>query len=173
MKQQIIQIKNADLLDRVERLRADGCRLVQICCTRVPEGFELSYTFDKDYHMYHLRLTAAEAEPVMSITGLYWPAFIYENEMRDLFGVQIRHIATEVDYCGKFYRLSEKTPWFKPGPQRKPPVKPAAKPAAAPPAPAAAASAVRPVGASAPAAAASAPKPEQAGHKTEGGANNG
>ena len=135
MKQQIIQIKAADLLDRVHSMRDDGCRLVQICCTRVPEGFELTYTFDRDYHMFHLRLTVAEGEPVVSITSQYWPAFIYENEMRDLFGVQIHHIADEVDYGGRFYRLAEKTPWSKLPEKKAAPPRPAPKaatPAAAP-----------------------------------------
>ena len=144
MKQQIIQIKAADLLDRVHSLHDEGCRLVQICCTRVPEGYELTYTFDRAYNMYHLRLTVGETTPVISITSLYWPAFIYENEMRDLFGVQIRHIADEVDYGGSFYRLAKKTPWRARPPQHKAPPKPAAKPAA--PAPQAANSTDKPEG---------------------------
>ena len=32
-----------------------GYRFVQICCTRVPEGFELTYSFDKDYELKNLR----------------------------------------------------------------------------------------------------------------------
>ncbi|MCH3972583.1 MAG: NADH-quinone oxidoreductase subunit C [Oscillospiraceae bacterium] len=133
MKQQMIHIEVPQLLDQVERMKRQGCRMVQICCTRVPEGYELTYSFDKDYTLYNLRLTAAENEPVMSITSIYWPAFVYENEMHDLFGVQIRHIAHDVDYGGTFYRLAEKTPWHELSPrctivQKAPP---ADKPAAA------------------------------------------
>lgn len=131
MKPQLIQIKAADLLDRAARMREEGCRLVQICATRVPEGFELTYSFDRNYHLYNLRLTVAEGESVMSITSIYWPAFIYENEMHDLFGVQVRHIQRDVDYGGSFFRLSEKTPWKAMPPQKRPPV-PSAKPAAKP-----------------------------------------
>lgn len=126
-QQQIIMIKAADLMDRTEYMYEQGCRLVQICCTRVPEGFELTYSFDKEYQLYNFRLTVGEGEEVMSITSIYWPAFIYENEMRDLFGVQIRHIADDVNYGGKFYRLAEKTPWSKLPPQKS---APAAKPEA-------------------------------------------
>lgn len=47
MKQQFITIRPEDLLERVARFKKEGCRLVQILCTRTTEGFELTYTFDK------------------------------------------------------------------------------------------------------------------------------
>ena len=69
MKQQFITIRPEDLLERVARFKKEGCRLVQILCTRTTEGFELTYTFDKNYFLYHLRLTAALGGSVMSITS--------------------------------------------------------------------------------------------------------
>ena len=48
-------------------------------------------------------------EEVESITGIYWPAFIYENEIHDLFGVKFNHSA--LDYQGGFFKISEETPW--------------------------------------------------------------
>lgn len=127
--QKYILIQASELLDRVEQMKNGGYRLVQICCTRVPEGFELTYSFalDTTYEFCHLRLTVPVTGWVMSITSLYWPAFIYENEMHDLFGIDIRHIAHDVDYKGTFYRLAEKTPWHdlpkKPAVPVRPPVK--------------------------------------------------
>ena len=85
MKQQFITIRPEDLLERVARFKKEGCRLVQILCTRTTEGFELTYTFDKNYFLYHLRLTAALGGSVMSITSLYWYGFVWENEIHDLF----------------------------------------------------------------------------------------
>ena len=38
MKQQIIVIGTEDLLERTARFKKEGCRLVQILCTRVEEG---------------------------------------------------------------------------------------------------------------------------------------
>ena len=131
MKQQLIQIQPEDLLDRVERMKDDGCRMVQICCTRVPEGYELTYSFDRDYCLYNLRFTVPESAEVPSITGIFWPAFIYENEIHDLFGLSIRHIERDVDYGGKFYRLAEKTPWRKVPPQHAAPKRHAPKAAPA------------------------------------------
>ena len=84
MNQQIIEIKSADILKQVSRFKREHARLVQILCTRVEEGYELTYTFDKDYFMYHLRCLVPVYRSVMSITGQYWYAF---------------------------YHLAEKTPW--------------------------------------------------------------
>ena len=47
----------------------------------------------------------------MSITGQYWYAFVWENEIHDLFGLKIDFIERDVDYGGHFYHLAEKTPW--------------------------------------------------------------
>lgn len=111
MQQQIIQIEPADLLNRTARFKKDGCRLVQILCTRIAEGFELTYSFDKDYFLYNLRLIVPQDGSVMSITGQYWYAFVWENEIHDLFGLPVEFIVPEVDYGGQFFQLAEKTPW--------------------------------------------------------------
>lgn len=108
-EQTIIQIEPTELLDRVNTFKEEGYRLVQICCTKVAEGFELSYSFDRDHLLTNLRFTVPFEYPVPSITKIYWPAFIYENEMKDLFGVNVKHI--ELDYNGKFFRVSQATPW--------------------------------------------------------------
>ena len=68
-----------DLLQEVENLKFQGYRFVQICCTRVPEGFELTYSFDKDYELKNLRFTLADGEGITSITSLYLPAFVCES----------------------------------------------------------------------------------------------
>jgi ech hydrogenase subunit D len=46
-----------------------------------------------------------------SISGVYFSAFLYENEIHDLFGISITDIA--LDYKGKFYQTAGKFP-FKP-----------------------------------------------------------
>lgn len=107
--QKIIPVAASELLEKVADLRADGYRLGQACCTKVDEGFEILYSFDKDHELLNLQLTIGEDEEIMSITGEYWPAFIYENEMQDLFGVKFKHMA--LNYGGKFFKVSEPTPW--------------------------------------------------------------
>jgi ech hydrogenase subunit D len=122
------------LLGRVGELRKQGYRLVQIGATRLPEHVELTYSFDLNGSLTNLRLQVlAAGARLPSITSIYWCAFLYENEMHDLFNVQVDGMA--VDFHGHLYETAVKFPFG----STKPPV---AKPAAAPsPAPAAAATA--------------------------------
>ena len=93
----------------VLRFKMEGWRVVQICAARLPEGYELSYSFGKEYDMRTLRLTVAEGETVPSITQIYPGAFLQENEAAELFGVQIESMAQ--DYHGKLYRIAAETPF--------------------------------------------------------------
>ena len=45
-KQRIEEIPPHTLLERVQGMLASGCRLVQICCTRLAEDHEMNYSFD-------------------------------------------------------------------------------------------------------------------------------
>ena len=47
----------------------------------------------------------------MSVTSQYWYAFVWENEIHDLFGLNVEFIAPEVDYGGKFFHLAKPMPW--------------------------------------------------------------
>jgi len=107
--QVINPVANVDLLATVRGMKKDGYRLLQICATKVSEGFEILYSFDKDHELTNLKLTVPEEEEVQSVTGEYWGAFIYENEMHDLFGIKI--VNNELDYGGNFFKVVEPTPW--------------------------------------------------------------
>ena len=111
MKQIFIQTEPADLLGKAAQYKKDGYRMVQILCTRVPEGYELTYSFDKDYVMENLRVVVPLDGSVMSVTSQYWYAFVWENEIHDLFGLKVEFIAPEVDYGGKFFQLVKPMPW--------------------------------------------------------------
>ena len=51
-----------------------------------PEHVELTYSFDRDSQLANLRLQLPAAEArVPSISSIYWCAFLYENEIHDLF----------------------------------------------------------------------------------------
>ena len=111
MKQIFIQTEPADLLGKAAQYKKDGYLMVQILCTRVPEGYELTYSFDKDYVMENLRVVVPLDGSVMSVTSQYWYAFVWENEIHDLFGLKVEFIAPEVDYGGKFFQLVKPMPW--------------------------------------------------------------
>ena len=111
METKLLEIQSAEVLLTAGRMKAAGCRLVQILCTKVESGLELTYSFDKDYELTNVRCLVPEGEGILSITGQYWYAFLWENEMHDLFGLRVELIAPEVDYKGKFFRLAKDTPW--------------------------------------------------------------
>ena len=111
MKQLIIPTETSELLEKAAQFKKEGYRMTQILCTRVAEGYELTYSFDKDYEMTNLRLMVPEDGSVMSVTSQYWYAFVWENEIHDLFGLDVKLIAPEVDYGGKFFHLAKPMPW--------------------------------------------------------------
>ncbi len=107
--QEMTPIGKNDLVGRVAQLFAEGYRLVQIGCTTLESAYELNYSFDKDYRFTNLRMTVAPDEEVPSISVIYPNAFLYENEIHDLFGIVVKNIA--IDYAGSLYRTAIKTPF--------------------------------------------------------------
>jgi len=109
MIQNFVPVTASELVEKVQDLLADGHRLGQICCTKTGDEFELLYSFDKDHVLFNLKMIIAEGQEVRSISNVCWHAFIYENEMHDLFGIEFKHSA--LDYGGHFFRVAEPTPW--------------------------------------------------------------
>lgn len=110
MIQDVTTIKASELLDVVQDLKSQGYRLGQACASATKEGTEVWYSFDKgDHILKNYILPVPKDMTLQSITNIFWYAFIYENEMHDLFGVKFKNMA--MDYGGNFYRLSEETPW--------------------------------------------------------------
>ncbi len=107
--QEIIPIGKNDLVGMVAHLFTEGYRLVQIGCSTLESAYELNYSFDRDYRFRNLRITVAPDEEVPSISVIYPNAFLYENEIHDLFGIVVKDIA--IDYSGSLYRTAIKTPF--------------------------------------------------------------
>jgi ech hydrogenase subunit D len=95
------EIRAEDLLESAKRMKDDGYRLVQVSCTRT-EGYEMTYSFDRDYDLRHLRVNIPETAGLCSLSDFYGGAFLYENEIHDLFGVTFTGL--KIDYGGKFYK---------------------------------------------------------------------
>lgn len=106
-EQKLINIEIKDLLSQVGDFCKSGHRLVQIGAAKLPECLEINYSFDKEYHFTNLKIKLVDLNiEVPSISSIYWCAFLYENEIHDLFGVKFKDIA--LDYKGNFYRTSVK-----------------------------------------------------------------
>lgn len=98
------------LRDRVAARRGEGCRLVQVSATRVGSQVELTYSFDLAGRLDHLRVVLPGPEAVLpSITGIYGCAVLYENEIKDLFGVTVDGLS--LDFHGNFYRTRVPRPF--------------------------------------------------------------
>lgn len=121
-RQELEEIPVAALLERVQRLRGQGYRLVHIACTRLVADQEVSYCFDRDgqslespdaaalHGMLTLRVRLPMLNPELpSISPFYWGAFLYENEMHDLFGISVKGMA--LDFQGHLYTTMVPTPY--------------------------------------------------------------
>ncbi len=105
----IEEIPVQDLLPRVIEKKIANWRLCQICAVTLKGTYELSYSFADEYEFHTLRLVIGADEEVPSISQVYDCAFLYENEMRELFGVHIQHIAPDMQ--DKLYRIDTQTPF--------------------------------------------------------------
>ncbi|KAF5047647.1 MAG: NADH-quinone oxidoreductase subunit C [Methanoculleus sp.] len=108
-EQTTISVAPEDLMREVEGLQAGGYRLVQIGCTDIGGAYEVNYSFDRDYQYRNLRLTLGPDTEIPSISGIYWGAFVYENEMHDLFGIPV--VGINIDFKGTFIKTAEKYPF--------------------------------------------------------------
>jgi ech hydrogenase subunit D len=108
--QKIISVKKEELVSSAKGLLDKGYRLVQISGTRLDkDSLEINYSFDKKFDFVNFRLTASFKEEVPSITSVCFAAFLYENEVHELFGIKIKGIA--VDFQGHLYKLSKAHPF--------------------------------------------------------------
>ena len=121
-RQELEEIPVTALLERVQRLRGEAWRLVHIACTRLVADQEVSYCFDRDgqavdrpdapdlHALFTLRVRLPMVDPVLpSVSAFYWSAFLYENEMHDLFGITVKGMA--VDFQGHLYTTMAPTPY--------------------------------------------------------------
>lgn len=117
------------LLERAQDFKSKGWRFVQCCATRTGDSlFELLYTFtdDSTQEIASLRVSSVgPADEVPSVGGLFPCAFMFENEMHDLFGINI--VGITLDYRGGFYHLHIPAPMAlaPEGPAKRPAPKPA------------------------------------------------
>ncbi|MCU0631776.1 MAG: NADH-quinone oxidoreductase subunit C [Methanolinea sp.] len=105
-------IERDHLIGRVEEFKKQGYRLVQMSCTKVGDLYEINYSFDLNYQFRNLRIVMDGQTEIASISGIYWGAFVYENEMHDLFGIRV--VGMNVDFGGNLIRTAKKNPFANP-----------------------------------------------------------
>jgi NADH:ubiquinone oxidoreductase subunit C len=109
-------VTTTTIVERARELFQNNYRFITATCLDCGDHLEVLYHFDKDMKMQHVRLLVAKGQEVPSLSSVYLCAFIIENEMKELFGLNVTGLA--VDYQGKLL-LSEhspKLPMLKPEP---------------------------------------------------------
>jgi ech hydrogenase subunit D len=87
------------LLGETQKMAAQGFRFVTTSCVDLGEGkLDVLYHFDKETELHNLRIKAERGEEVPSISKIYLCAVLVENEMSELFGLNVQGMA--IDYGG-------------------------------------------------------------------------
>jgi hypothetical protein len=85
-----------------QALHEDGWRLVTATCVPRPGRRTVIYHFERADALRHLRMELAADGAVPSIGAVYPGAFLVENEMKELQGLEVSGLA--IDYGGRLYR---------------------------------------------------------------------
>ncbi len=95
--------------DEAQRRHDDGWRYVQMLAVNKDESADVIYSFMKDGMLENLVVSDVPRDAhIPSITDLYLEAFVCENEICDLFGINFDGIA--IDFHGNFYKLATDKP---------------------------------------------------------------
>ena len=108
---EFVEVPLGELLSRVQTLKHQGFRFIQMFAETTAAGMDLVYTFYDETCDNALNLVVYgidETSEVPSIQGLYFAAFSYENETHDLFGVHF--INMKLDFGGHFFNVADEAP---------------------------------------------------------------
>ena len=108
MLENLLVIDENKVLEEVNNMKMYGYRFAAMTCDH--EGgdtLELTYHFDLNYEMKNIQTVVNLNEKIESISSIYGPAFLIENEFQDLYGVTFNGLI--IDYKGNLY-LSDDAP---------------------------------------------------------------
>jgi len=111
MNMKIDPINPADVQNTAGTMKNGGYRLVVVTCTPADEGYYITYSFEKETDLRHYRITVAEGTKIPSIGSSYGGAFVYENEIHDLYGFEFEGMS--LDFGGTFIKTSVPYPFKK------------------------------------------------------------
>ncbi len=104
----VITVTPDTLLGEIARMKQQGQRLITLTCVDLGEtGFDILYHFDEDLKLTDYRMTIPNDFSPPSISGIYFCAFLVENEIFDLFGVKFDGLV--LDFGGTLFLDDEVT----------------------------------------------------------------
>lgn len=89
----------------------NGYRMTQICATAFEGYNEVIYSVNKEYDMENYKIELPIDEEIKSFSDIFPAATLYENEIKELWGVKV--VGMAIDYNNKFYRIKKDTPFKK------------------------------------------------------------
>lgn len=107
----IEKITKAELYDILQKKYEDGYRLAQICAVSYEGYNEVLYSVAKEYAMENYKIELPLDEEIKSFSDIFPAATLYENEIKELWGVNV--VGMAIDYKNNFYRIEEDTPFKK------------------------------------------------------------
>ncbi len=103
-------------LARVEEYHKGGWRLALINAASVltsdeaeQGAIDVTWAFAREAEFEHLSERIMPGDEIPSISPSFSAAFLYENEMRELFGLNV--VGINVDLQGQLYKTSQKVPF--------------------------------------------------------------
>jgi Ni,Fe-hydrogenase III component G len=91
-----------NLVAEVGAMKQAGYRFVTLSTVTLEDGStDILYHFDKDMVLSHFRLNVAAHTTIPSISGVFFSAFLAENEVKDLADFEFDGLA--VDYNRTLY----------------------------------------------------------------------
>ncbi len=95
------------LQSEVQKMWDNQYRLVTMSSVDLKDEdkFDIFYHFDKNLGLKTFRLTVPKETAIPSISGIYFAAFLVENEIKDQFGVNFTDIA--LDFGSNLYLEDE------------------------------------------------------------------
>lgn len=107
-----------DIASFAAKRKVQGWRYVQTLGINTEDGIDVIYSFMKDGLLVNSVVKGVKkTDTIPSITNEYFAAFVFENELADLFGVQVSNIA--IDFGGNFYVTAVKEPMTVISPEQK------------------------------------------------------
>ena len=108
------EIDKSKIGEMAKSKKDTSARFINLHATTLGEDlFQLTYSFTTDGILtenYSVKVTSADAVP--SISDTFMTAFFFENEIHDLFGINIEGII--LDYKGDFYQVALDRPMARP-----------------------------------------------------------
>lgn len=107
----ITEVTKDELYKIMEQKYNDGYRLAQILSVAYEGYNEVTYSVAKEYEMENYKINLPIDEKIKSFSDIFPAATLYENEIKELWGVKV--VGMALDYHNKFYRIEKETPFKK------------------------------------------------------------